>query len=119
MGDTAQIGDPLRCSFCGKLQTQVRKLIAGQAALICNECLDVCNEIVQAEREERDAPLELPEAAPARELRTSIATCRLCGLPVVREEALGLGARGFLCTGCVEAVEESLAQSRQPPIADL
>jgi ATP-dependent Clp protease ATP-binding subunit ClpX len=35
-----------KCSFCGKTQTQVRKLIAGPGAYICNECVDLCNEII-------------------------------------------------------------------------
>ena len=36
----------LRCSFCGKSQTEVRKLIAGPNVYICNECIDICNEII-------------------------------------------------------------------------
>lgn len=37
----------LKCSFCGKTQRQVRKLIAGPAVYICNECVDLCNEIME------------------------------------------------------------------------
>ena len=36
----------LRCSFCGKTQNEVRKLIAGPSVYICNECIDICNEII-------------------------------------------------------------------------
>lgn len=36
----------LRCSFCGKPQTEVRKIIAGPASFICNECVEVCNVIM-------------------------------------------------------------------------
>ena len=36
-----------RCSFCGKTQDQVRKLIAGPNVYICDECVDICAEIVQ------------------------------------------------------------------------
>ena len=36
----------LRCSFCGKSQNEVRKLIAGPTVYICNECIDICNEII-------------------------------------------------------------------------
>ena len=36
----------LRCSFCGKLETEVKKLIAGPKVCICNECIDICNEII-------------------------------------------------------------------------
>ena len=36
----------LKCSFCGKSQDQVRKLIAGPGVYICDECIDLCNEIL-------------------------------------------------------------------------
>ena len=36
----------LRCSFCGKSQNAVKKLIAGPMVYICNECIDICNEII-------------------------------------------------------------------------
>lgn len=41
----------LRCSFCGKTQDQVRKLVAGPSAYICNECIDLCYEIVEEDFE--------------------------------------------------------------------
>ena len=40
-------GDELRCSFCGKLQSEVEKLIAGPTLYICNECVSICNEIIR------------------------------------------------------------------------
>ena len=39
----------LFCSFCGKNQNDVRKLIAGPSVYICNECVDLCNDIIQEE----------------------------------------------------------------------
>src|SRR5918992_4215218 len=39
-------GDLLKCSFCGKSQKQVKKLIAGPGVYICDECVDLCNEII-------------------------------------------------------------------------
>jgi ATP-dependent Clp protease ATP-binding subunit ClpX len=42
-------GDLLRCSFCGKSQKQVKKLIAGPGVYICDECIDLCNEIIEEE----------------------------------------------------------------------
>jgi ATP-dependent Clp protease ATP-binding subunit ClpX len=42
----------LKCSFCGKLQEQVRKLVAGPGVYICNECIDLCNEIIAEELSE-------------------------------------------------------------------
>ena len=43
-------GDLLKCSFCGKSQKQVTKLIAGPGVYICDECIDLCNEIIEEER---------------------------------------------------------------------
>jgi ATP-dependent Clp protease ATP-binding subunit ClpX len=42
-------GDVLRCSFCGKSQDEVKRLIAGPAAYICDECIDLCNDIILEE----------------------------------------------------------------------
>ncbi len=42
-------GEFLKCSFCGKTQKQVRKLIAGPGVYICDECIDLCNEIIEEE----------------------------------------------------------------------
>jgi ATP-dependent Clp protease ATP-binding subunit ClpX len=56
--------DTLRCSFCGKSQNEVKKLIAGPTVYICNECIDICNEIitddVQQEASTNRAPLPKP-----------------------------------------------------------
>ncbi|MCL2465914.1 MAG: ATP-dependent Clp protease ATP-binding subunit ClpX [Micrococcales bacterium] len=60
----ARIGDGadlLKCSFCGKSQKQVKKLIAGPGVYICDECIDLCNEIIEEE-------LETPEGAAVTEL---------------------------------------------------
>lgn len=48
-GDT---GELLKCSFCGKSQKQVKKLIAGPGVYICDECIDLCNEIIEEELSE-------------------------------------------------------------------
>ena len=60
MGDG---GDLLKCSFCGKSQKQVKKLIAGPGVYICDECIDLCNEIIEEElHESADMPFdELPK----------------------------------------------------------
>src|SRR5512132_2366741 len=42
-------GDLLKCSFCGKSQKQVKKLIAGPGVYICDECIDLCNELIEEE----------------------------------------------------------------------
>src|SRR5450759_578055 len=66
-GDQAQMTTsktpkvPYRCSFCGKSQEQVRKLIAGQGVYICDECINLCQEIIEEEL------LEQPRQKPATE----------------------------------------------------
>ncbi|AOS62427.1 ATP-dependent Clp protease ATP-binding subunit ClpX [Actinoalloteichus hymeniacidonis] len=62
-------GDLLKCSFCGKSQKQVKKLIAGPGVYICDECIDLCNEIIEEELAEAgDVKLdELPKPAEIHE----------------------------------------------------
>jgi ATP-dependent Clp protease ATP-binding subunit ClpX len=56
---TSKTKVPYRCSFCGKSQEQVRKLIAGQGVYICDECINLCQEIIEEEM------LEAPRASKA------------------------------------------------------
>jgi ATP-dependent Clp protease ATP-binding subunit ClpX len=55
----------LRCSFCGKSQDEVKKLIAGPAVYICDECVELCNEIIaeENEKEEAERAAKLPKPA--------------------------------------------------------
>ena len=46
--------DKLNCSFCGKVQDDVQKLIAGPSVYICNECVDLCNDIIEEETKTDD-----------------------------------------------------------------
>jgi len=58
MGKNDISNDDLLCSFCGKSQDEVKKLIAGPSVYICNECIQLCNEIISEEynQEEEDGP---------------------------------------------------------------
>ena len=62
-------GDLLKCSFCGKSQRQVKKLIAGPGVYICDECIDLCNEIIEEELSgtEEVSFSELPKPKEIRE----------------------------------------------------
>jgi ATP-dependent Clp protease ATP-binding subunit ClpX len=62
-------GDLLKCSFCGKSQKQVKKLIAGPGVYICDECIDLCNEIIEEELADGDEVKldELPKPAEIRD----------------------------------------------------
>jgi ATP-dependent Clp protease ATP-binding subunit ClpX len=57
MGQATDIDPPLRCSFCNKAQSDVRKLIAGPNALICDECVQVFKKIV-ATPDEQATPVD-------------------------------------------------------------
>ncbi len=52
--DSKGDGKLLYCSFCGKSQHEVRKLIAGPSVFICDECVDLCNDIITEELQEKD-----------------------------------------------------------------
>ncbi len=67
MAGTSENNDQLLCSFCGKSQRQVKKLIAGPGVYICDECIDLCNEIID---EELSAPaiLSLDELPKPRDI---------------------------------------------------
>ena len=58
----------LKCSFCGKSQEQVRKLVAGPGVYICDECIELCNEIIEEEFSE-DVEVELKDVPKPKEIR--------------------------------------------------
>ena len=60
-------GELLKCSFCGKSQKQVKKLIAGPGVYICDECIDLCNEIIEEELAET-SDLRFDELPKPREI---------------------------------------------------
>ncbi|MDV8000729.1 ATP-dependent Clp protease ATP-binding subunit ClpX [Rhodococcus sp. IEGM 1408] len=63
MARVGESGDLLKCSFCGKSQKQVKKLIAGPGVYICDECIELCNEIIESEVDDsqNSALEELPK----------------------------------------------------------
>ena len=80
-------GDLLKCSFCGKSQKQVKKLIAGPGVYICDECIDLCNEIIEE---------ELAESAEVRwdELPKPMEICEFLDEYVVGQDTRQEGPRG-------------------------
>ena len=64
MTDNTSSKDTLKCSFCGKSQKQVIKLIAGPGVYICDECIDLCVEIVEEEKVEKIAESSAKEQVP-------------------------------------------------------
>ena len=65
MARVGESGDLLKCSFCGKSQKQVKKLIAGPGVYICDECIELCNEIIESEVDDaqQSGLEELPKPA--------------------------------------------------------
>src|SRR5438445_10856839 len=86
------------CSFCGKSQDEVRKLIAGPTVYICDECIDLCNDII-AEEVELEGP-----ASPVASLNTPT-WCRVCRLPKSAEEVVAVSELGFFgCRLCLDLI---------------
>src|SRR5947207_15526586 len=83
----------LRCSFCAKGQDDVRKLIAGPAVFICDECITACNEIIEDDSRGPHVSTEWTETAVSESRDTNrsyAAACSLCRLPLVLDEALSV-----------------------------
>jgi len=59
----------LKCSFCGKYQDQVKRLVAGPGVYICDECIELCNDIIEEELSE-DLELEFQEVPKPREIKS-------------------------------------------------
>ncbi len=97
----------LRCSFCQKSQSDVRKLIAGPHVFICDECVDVCVDIIAGDQQ-REQPVAID---PEPSVRSSITvSCVLCQMPTPADDALVIRNRGFLCPGCVGEIEAAAAE---------
>ena len=78
----------LKCSFCGKSQEQVRKLIAGPGVYICDECVDLCNEILDEELLDTNtaaASQPTQKSEPAEKRRTRSSNLSFNQIPKPRE----------------------------------
>ncbi|PNE10303.1 MAG: hypothetical protein CR217_15040 [Beijerinckiaceae bacterium] len=81
------------CSFCGKSQHEVRKLIAGPTVFICDECVELCMDIF---REENKSSL-----VNSRDSKNKV-YCSFCGKSQHEARKLIVGPTVFICDGCVE-----------------
>ena len=84
--DPAKPKHTMYCSFCGKSQHEVKKLIAGPAVFICDECTGLCQKIMEAETE-ADAKKAAPEATPRFETPDTYPSERLLALLASAETA--------------------------------
>ena len=117
--------ESLRCTFCNKMQEDVRVLIAGPTAYICDECIDICLDIIGEARsgvDHDDAPatdeeleararatIERLEHAAAAQVDPKVPAwhvrCSLCEIIVRTEKAIPIHGRGVLCRPCVVAIQ--------------
>jgi hypothetical protein len=98
----------LVCSFCQKDQDEVRKVIAGPSVNICDECVDLCNDILELEFQHETSAGQAPQQGI---VFNRGARCALCHLPKPSEELLAVPDRGFICTVCLDAVK-GIAEDR-------
>lgn len=119
--DSDDVGEPdtppgkLRCSFCNKRQADVRKLIAGPAVFICDECVDVCVDIIADDerfRDERGDAAGRQASSGVPRSRTQMVGCTICGKAGSFKNMLPIGDRAVLCGACADAVEDALARGR-------
>src|SRR5213083_1041360 len=87
----------LVCSFCGKSQNEVRKLIAGPTVSICDECIDLCNDIIADKGELQGT------ASAASSLRLA-EWCRVCRRRRAAPELVAVPDVGHVCHRCVDAI---------------
>jgi hypothetical protein len=95
---------PLRCSFCAKSQGEVRKLIAGPKVYICDECIQLCVDIMAEEWEEEVRRTAEESRDNTNPQAMGAAVCALCDVPTSMGLLVEIPARGFLCFACLDAI---------------
>jgi hypothetical protein len=98
----------LRCSFCNLSQRDVKKLIAGPTVYICNECVEICQNIIAEDATLADSGKKPPNPPAPSE---SEATCVLCRQVREKESMIYVLDRGLICLICVDRVREAAGQA--------
>jgi hypothetical protein len=88
------------CSFCGKNQSDVRKLVAGPSVHICDECVELCKNIVA---EDADVSGKAKNAAKAKSKTNRL--CGICMEPRETDELIFLPHAAYMCAGCLEEMQ--------------
>jgi len=96
----------LFCSFCGKEQDEVRKLIAGPSVYICNECVELCNDII---REEGLNDGRAPRDGAAKDKATRL-YCSFCGKEQDEVRKFIAGPSVFICNECIELCNDIIRE---------
>ena len=110
------VGEPLRCSFCNKVENDVRKLIAGPSVFICDECVELCVEIIandpRLQALSQDSTESQRRHATTATLPQNSAACCLCGKSASLTEMLPVENRGLLCGECADVIEDAIAEGK-------
>jgi len=94
-------GKHVACSFCGKDQSEVRKLVAGPSVQICDECVELCTNIVNEEAEGGKKSVAKTPTAQAKESRL----CGICMEERETDELIFLPHAAYMCAGCLEDIQ--------------
>ena len=103
-GGHASEGDP-RCSVCDKAEPEIRKLIAGPKFYICDECVRVCQIII-----EEDSVIGMSAEKNNPSINALPVSCSLCGLPTSPDGVLFVENKGVLCPLCVRDVQSAIEE---------
>jgi hypothetical protein len=99
--------EDLRCSFCNKSQKDVKKLIADPHVLICDECIDACNDVIAADivKASTEGLSTVPSILPTPVSGPPI-VCVVCGQPTPPSDVVPIQQRGVICIGCIGCIGE-------------
>lgn len=89
------------CSFCGKSQNEVRKLVAGPSVHICDECIELCKNILVEE-------LDTGGGRKGKSAKATVSENRLCGICMEERESdelIFLPHAAYMCAGCLEDIQ--------------
>ena len=92
---------PAVCSFCGKSQTEVRKLVAGPSVHICDGCVELCKNILAGELDAGEESKNKPAKAGAKEN----GLCGICMEERELDELIFLPHAAYMCAACLEDIQ--------------
>jgi ATP-dependent protease Clp ATPase subunit len=104
-----EAGAMLKCSFCGKQQKQVRKLIAGTGAYICDECTEKADRVI-ATGEPAATPLSVMTSAGDENKYGAPVECSFCGKRRHQVVGLAAAAQVLICTECLALCQEIITE---------
>jgi ClpX C4-type zinc finger len=99
--------DLLSCSFCGKHQKQIQKLIAGPGAYICNECVKRVHGVLAAAGKTATTPIATIGQVSAADRAEQ---CSFCGKPRSKITAMASAGHATICNECIELCDEIISE---------